>query len=156
VTDAPIPPFQAFMDQQRARVYRFLVAAVGSVDADDAFQETFLSALRAYPRLEHGQHLDRWILRIASRTAIDHHRARARRPTPVERLPEAETIDPGPPDDDLWAAVRGLPPRQRVAVVLRHVMDRPYEEIADALGIAHDAARANVYQGMRKLRETMG
>lgn len=156
MTDAPIPPFQSFLDRHRASVYRFLVAAVGPVDADDCFQETFLSALRAYPRLEHGAHLDRWILRIASRTAIDHHRATARRATPVERLPEGATVDPEPADEELWGAVRALPPRQRVAVVLRHVMDRPYGEIGETLGIGNDAARANVYQGMKKLRETIG
>jgi RNA polymerase sigma factor (sigma-70 family) len=156
VSDAPIPAFQAFLDRHRTSVYRFLVAAVGPLDADDCFQETFLSALRAYPRLENGEHLDRWILRIASRTAIDHHRAAARRAMPVERLPEEATVAPEPADDELWAAVRALPPRQRVAVVLRHVMDRPYEEIAEAMGVGDDAARANVYQGMKKLRETIG
>jgi len=136
-----VPPFQTFVDVHRATVYRFLMVAVGADDADDCFQETLLSALRAYPRLEHGDRLDRWILRIASRTAIDHHRASARRATPIERLPERAVADAEPPDDALWGAVRSLPPRQRVAVVLRHALDRPYAEVADALGIAEDAAR---------------
>jgi RNA polymerase sigma factor (sigma-70 family) len=153
VSGSAIPPFQAFVDAHRATVYRFLLAAVGPDEADDCFQETFLSALRAYPRLEHGDLLDRWVLRIASRVAIDHHRAGRRRPAPVERVPDAAVAATEPPDDALRAAVRALPPRQRVAVVLRHVLDRPYEEIAATMGIDRDAARANVYQGIKRLRE---
>jgi RNA polymerase sigma factor (sigma-70 family) len=156
VTGSAIPPFQTFMDQYRATVYRFLLAAVGPDEADDCFQETFLSALRAYPRLEHGERLDRWVLRIASRTAIDHHRTSRRRPTPVERIPDGAISPAEPPDDTLRAAVRTLPPRQRVAVVLRHVLDRPYDEIAATMGIRLDAARANVYQGMKRLRKEIG
>ena len=74
-----IPPFQDLLDAHRTVVYRFCRAAVGPIEADDVFQETFLAALRAYPRLRDGEHLDRWLLRIASRKAIDHHRARGRR-----------------------------------------------------------------------------
>ena len=155
---APVPPFQEFLDAQRATVYRFLTVAVGPHDADDCFQETFLAALRAYPRLEDGRRLDRWILRIASRKAIDHHRAGTRRAAPTGDVPERPTHDPEPiaEDDPLWAAVRDLPPRQRVAVVHRHVLDRPYVEIAELMGISEAAARANVYQATKRLRELMG
>ena len=78
VVSSTVPPFQDFLEANRATVYRFLTVAVGPSDADDCFQETFLAALRAYPRVTRGERLDRWILRIASRKAIDHHRATAR------------------------------------------------------------------------------
>lgn len=154
---AGVPAFQDFLEANRTVVHRFLTVAVGPVDADDCFQETFLAALKAYPRLTDADRLDRWILRIASRKAIDHHRARARGAVPTDRLPERATLDPEAvaQDDPLWVAVRSLPPRQRVAVVHRHVLDRPYEEIADLMGISQEAARANVYQGTKRIREQM-
>jgi RNA polymerase sigma factor (sigma-70 family) len=86
--EVELPPFQAFMDAHRDDVYRFLVACVGAEEADDCFQETFLSALRAYPRLDDGSNLRAWILTIAHRKAIDAHRSRKRRPVPAEELPE--------------------------------------------------------------------
>ncbi len=153
---ASLPPFQDFVELHRVTVYRFLLVAVGARDADDCFQETFLSALRAYPRLHDGEHLDRWILRIASRKAIDQHRRRAASPEPTAELPVTSADEPphdGPLDGLLWKAVRGLPPRQRHAVVLRHVLDRSYPDIAEAMGSSEEAARANVYQGVKKLRE---
>src|SRR5688572_19514939 len=127
-----MPPFHVFLEANRATVYRFLTVAVGSQDADDAFQETFIAALRAYPRVREPHKLDRWILAIASRKAIDHHRGSGKRPLVTDDPPERPVHDPPSPDPDdpLWEAVRALPPRQRVAVVHRHVLDRSYEEIA--------------------------
>lgn len=156
VSRSPVPPFQEFLEANRATVYRFLTVAVGLHDADDCFQETFLSALRAYPRLTDGGRLDRWILRIASRKAIDHHRAGARRALPVADVPDRATATVPDTDAELWGAVSALPPRQRVAVVCRHVLDRPYAEIAELMGTSQANARANVYQGTKKLREMMG
>lgn len=156
MTRKRVPPFQEFLEANRRTVHRFLRVAVGPHDADDVFQETFIAALRAYPRLRNGELLDRWILRIASRKAIDHHRAGTRRPIPTDRLPESGAMATGEDDGALWAAVRSLPPRQRVAVVHRHVLDRPYGEIADLMGSTEETARANVYQGIKRLRELMG
>jgi RNA polymerase sigma factor (sigma-70 family) len=156
VVSSTVPPFQDFLEANRARVYRFLTVAVGPNDADDCFQDTFLSALRAYPRVTRGERLDRWILRIASRKAIDHHRAGARRAIPTADPPErVAPVADRTSDDQLWEAVRGLPPRQRVAVVHRYVLDRPYTEIADLMGSSEETARANVHQGTKKLREMM-
>jgi len=149
------PPFEEFLAAQGDVVMRFLLVAVGPEHADDAYQETFLSALRGYARVRDDGRLDRWILRIASRTAIDHHRRRVRRPAPTAAIPERQVHDPEPADAALWSAVGALPTKQRIAVVLRHVLDRPYEEIADALACSVDAARANVSAGLKTLREQM-
>lgn len=156
VSGSPVPPFYEFLEANRTTVYRFLRVAVGQQDADDCFQETFIAALRAYPRLDDGERLDHWILRIASRKAIDHHRGSGRRPAPLARVPDRgiPATDPTP-DDELWDAVGSLPPRQRVAVVHRHVLDRPYAEIAELMGTSQETARANVSQGVKKLRELM-
>lgn len=154
---AVLPPFQEFIEANRATVYRFLTVAVGPQEADDVFQETFMAALRAYPRVREPGKLDRWILAIASRKAVDHHRGAARRAAPTDDPPERPVSDPTQSDagDPLWAAVRALPPRQRVAVVHRHVLDRPYDEIAELMGSSEQTARANVYQGTKRLRELM-
>jgi len=153
-----IPPFQDFLETNRTSVYRFLVAAVGSNDADDCFQETFISALRAYPRVTEAERLDRWVLKIASRKAIDHHRARARRPMPTDAVVETTVAGQGESviaQGPLWAAVDSLPPRQRIAIVHRHVFDRSYAEIADLMVCSEQTARANVSLGVRALREMM-
>lgn len=137
-------------------MYRFLAASVGRHEAEDCFQETFMAALRAYPRLRPGSNLRAWVMTIAHRKALDAHRARGRRPEPVAALPEA----PGRPEDDgdpgVWRRVRDLPPRQREAVVLRFVGDLPYRDVARAMGTTDVAARQNVRLALRRLREEMG
>ena len=147
-----LPPFQRLLEEHRTDVYRFLVASVGRQAADDCFQETFLSALRAYPRLRDASNLRGWLFTIATRKALDHWRGERRRPLPVEQLPEPVAPEQPEGDAELWTAVGSLPPMQRAAVIHRYVLDLPYAEIADALGISEDAARANTYEGRRKLR----
>lgn len=155
-----IPPFQSFLEAHRTLVYRFLVASVGPVEADDCFQETFLAALRGYPKLRNGDNLRGWVLAIATRKAIDASRATSRRAVPVAdvaRVAEVAYHDPDPMlDEALWRDVLALPPRQRVALVHRLLLDRPYAELAAAMGCSVDAARANVYQALKKLREGSG
>jgi RNA polymerase sigma factor (sigma-70 family) len=131
------------------------VASVGRQDADDVFQETFLAAMRAYPRLRPDSNLQAWVLTIAHRKALDHHRARARRPVPGE-VPEVAVTDAEPTDDELWNQVRALPPKQRGAVALRYAADLGYEAIGQALGTSADAARRNVHEGIKKLRQEAG
>jgi RNA polymerase sigma factor (sigma-70 family) len=151
---ASLPPFQRFLDGHRDDVWRFLVAAVGATDADDCFQETFLAALRAYPRVRPDSNLRAWVLTIAHRKAIDHHRARRRRAVPVHPLPEPP---PAPGDDGLdagvWALVRQLPPKQRAAVLLRFAGDLPHRDVAAALGCSEEAARRSAHEGLKKLRQ---
>ena len=154
-----LPPFQTLLDQHGPLVHRFLVASVGAAEADDCFQEACIAALRAYPRLENADNLRAWLLKIAQRKAIDAHRARTRRPTPVEEPPEraadggfAVVETNGQP---IWARVRELPEKQRMAVFLRSVADMSYADVARALDCSPDAARRNVHEGLTRLREEM-
>lgn len=150
---ASLPPFMEVLERHRDEVYRFLRAALGPHEAEDCFQETFLAALRAYPRLPPGSNLRGWLLTIARRKALDEHRSRARRPLPAERLPE-ETVDPpSDAEEGLWRAVRELPSKQRAAVLYRFVCDLPHREIGALLDCSEEAARRNVHEGLKRLRE---
>jgi RNA polymerase sigma factor (sigma-70 family) len=152
------PPFQRFLDVHQDVVWRFLVAAVGPVEAEDCFQETFIAALRAYPRLRAGSNLRGWVLTIAHRKALDAHRAHARRPQPMAELAAVdgrEAADAQFADEALWDAVHALPPRQRSAVVLRYVADLPHRDIASAIGCSEEAARRSLHEGLTKLRKAV-
>ncbi|MDQ4005458.1 MAG: sigma-70 family RNA polymerase sigma factor [Actinomycetota bacterium] len=151
-----LPPFQRFLDEHREPVYRFMVAAAGRADADDAFQETFLAALRAYPRLPPGSNLRAWVMTIAHRKALDVHRSRQRRPESVEAVPDRAGSEPGDPAPELWAAVRDLADGQRDAVLLRYVVDLTYRDVAAVLGCTEEAARQRVRDGLRRLRKRVG
>lgn len=131
----------------------FLRAMVGPHDADDCFQETFIAALRAYERMD-GRHPRAWVMTIARRKAIDHHRARARRAEPRGELPEIAVTDRRP-DREIWEAVAGLADGQRAAIALRYAADLPYREIAAALDCSEDAARRRVADGLRALRKNI-
>jgi RNA polymerase sigma factor (sigma-70 family) len=156
VTVTGLPPFQRFLDAHRDDVWRFLVGIVGAHDADDCFQETFLAALRAYPRLRPDSNLRAWVLTIAHRKALDHHRARARRAVPVDPLPEPRAAGHDGFEADVWARVRALPPKQRAAVALRFAGDLSHRQIAAVLGCTEEAARRSTHEGLRKLREDVG
>ncbi len=148
-----LPPFQVLLDAQGRDVHRFLVATVGHGDAEDCYQETWLAALKAYPRLRDASNLRSWILTIAHRKAIDHIRARNRRALPVAELPEtpvpAATPDGAP---EIWRHVQALPPKQRTAIALRTVADLAYADIARIMGTSEDAARRNVHEALQRLR----
>ena len=147
-----LPPFAIFFDHNREVVYRYLLLRVGAQEVDDCFQETFLSALRAYTRVRPDSHLRAWVLKIAERKAIDAIRARSRRPSPQEELPEQPTHMPYA-DPQLWKAVQELPTRQAVAVALRYIADLPYKSIADFIDSSEGAARQSVREGLKKLRK---
>jgi DNA-directed RNA polymerase specialized sigma24 family protein len=149
-----VPPFQTFLEAHRGAVYRFLVGLVGPQDAEDCFQETFLAALRAYPRAD-GRNLRAWALTIAHRKAMDAHRGRRRRPVPVERVPDAPAPDAPLSDPGLWRDVVALPEGQRAAILLRYVEDLPYRDIGAVLGCTEAAARQRVREGLRALREVV-
>jgi RNA polymerase sigma factor (sigma-70 family) len=149
-----LPPFQNLIDEHAADVMAVLRGAVGRSDADDCFQETFIAALRGYPKLRDAANLRGWLLTIAHRKAIDHHRARGRRPLPVAELEEVAVSDPEP-GGEIWAVVGALPPKQRAAVELRFGADLPHAEIAAALGCSPEAARRSLHEGIKRLRKEL-
>jgi len=151
-----LPPFQALLDDHAADVMAVLRGAVGRADAEDCFQETFLAAMRAYPRLGDASNLRGWLLTIAHRKAIDHHRANGRRPLPVAAVAEMTEAAAEPEaDEGIWALVGALPPKQRAAVALRYGADLPHAEIAAALGCSPAAARRSLHEGIKKLRKEL-
>jgi RNA polymerase sigma factor (sigma-70 family) len=151
-----LPPFQRLVDDHATELHRFLVGCIGADAAEDCLQETFMAALRAYPRLRHGDNLRAWLYTIAHRKATDAIRLRTRRPTVAldDMGPAAEprTKAAAVPDDGLWNAVRDLPSKQRQAVVHRYVLDLDYQQIAERMGTSEEAARQNVSAGLRRLR----
>lgn len=149
-----MPPFQILIEEHADDVMAVLRGAVGREGAEDCFQETFLAALRAYPRLGDAGNLRGWLVTIAHRKAIDHHRARGRLPVPVAEVREVAIEDPRP-DDKIWAAVGALPPKQRAAVTLRYASDLPHAEIAAALGCSPEAARRSLHEGIKRLRKEL-
>ena len=144
-----LPPFERFYEQHRHEVYAFLVRRLGRDRAEDAFQETFLRALRAYSGLRHAEHLRAWAFTIASRIAIDEHR-RAR---PDADLPELATQDGRPAFAEIEHLADQLPPTERAAVVLRYGYDLDYADIGAALGSNATAARQAASAGIRRLRK---
>jgi RNA polymerase sigma factor (sigma-70 family) len=151
----PQVPFQRFLDAHRDDVWRFLVASVGRDAADDCFQETFLAAMRAYPRMR-PDNPRAWVLTIAHRKALDHFRARKRRPVAVGDLPDLPAPEaPELRDDGVWRRVHALPPKQRAAVLLRFAGDLTHGEVATVMGVSEEAARRNAFEGLRKLRQEM-
>ena len=150
-----IPPFESFYLEHRDAIFGFLARRIGRPAAEDAFQETFLRALRGYDRLEHGRHLRAWIFTIAARVAIDVHRA-----APAATLPlaadDTSAEDSTPAYLELEHLAQELPPTERAAVVLRYGYDLPYAEIGAALGSTEDAARQAASSGIRRLRKKEG
>jgi RNA polymerase sigma factor (sigma-70 family) len=147
-----LPPFQKLIEAHGRDVHRFLISMVGRADADDCYQETWLAALRAYPRLRDSRNLRSWVLTIAHRKAIDHVRARRRIPVLVGELPDPAAESTAPPDDALWTEVRALPDKQRTALALRYVADASYAEISAVMQTSEEAARRNVHEGLKRLR----
>ena len=143
-----MPPFERFYELHRDEIFAFLVRRLGRERAEDAFQETFLRALRAYPSLRHGEHLRAWAFTIAGRITIDEHR-RAR---PEAELPELGVEDGRPPFAELEHLAEELPPTERAAVVLRYGYDLDYTDIGVALGSNATAARQAASAGIRRLR----
>ena len=150
-----IPPFEQFYGAHRDEVLGYLRRLLGQ-RAEDAWQETFLRALRAYDRLEHGRHLRAWVFTIATRVAMDELRRGRRESVSLDDAPEP-AVD-GKPERPAWQELEPLtaelPPKERAAVVLRYGYDLPYAAIGEALGSSEEAARAAASSGVRRLRRT--
>jgi RNA polymerase sigma factor (sigma-70 family) len=146
---APVPPFETFYLAHRDAIFAFLRKRLGPERSEDAFQETFLRALRAYDRLEHGRHLRAWLFTIAQNVALDQLR---RRVEIADAVPDLETVDEPLPHEELRRLTNELPPKERAAVVLRYGYDLSYTDIGSALGSSADAARQAASAGVRRLR----
>ncbi|HEV8248814.1 MAG TPA: RNA polymerase sigma factor [Gaiellaceae bacterium] len=143
-----VPPFERFYESHRDEIWAFLVRKLGRERAEDAFQETFLRALRAYATLAHGDHLRAWAYTIAGRVAIDELRRR-----PTEQLQAEPPVEDGRPGyAEIEHLASQLPPTERAAVVLRYAYDLDYEDIGAALGSNAEAARQAASSGVRRLR----
>ena len=151
VMQAEIPPFERFYVEHRDEVLGYLRRLLGG-RAEDAWQETFLRALRAYGRLEHGRHLRAWVFTIATNVAMDE--LRARKEPPLDGVEPATELRRDA-FKELEHLTGDLPPTERAAVVLRYGYDLPYAQIADALGSSEDAARAAASSGVRRLRRNV-
>ncbi len=149
-----VKPFELIVAEHGPTVLRVCRAVLDPADADDAWSETFLAALRAYPRLRQESNVRAWLVTIAHRKAIDRHRAKARAPVPAATVPERPSAYgiPAEPDSRLWDAVRALPPKQRGAVAYHYLADLPYQEVGKLLGTSEAAARRSAADGIAALR----
>ncbi|MFL6128757.1 MAG: RNA polymerase sigma factor [Mycobacteriales bacterium] len=152
-------PFETVVARHGPLVLRVCRAVLGPGAADDAWSETFLAALRAYPSLRPGSNVEAWLVTIAHRKAIDQLRAEARRAVPAGVLPERPGQSsrdgvPGGWEADLWAALRELPPKQRMTVAYHHLAGLPYAEVAELVGGTPEAARRAAADGIAALRRT--
>lgn len=164
-----LPPFDTVVTEHGPVVLRVLRGALGAADADDAWQETFIAALQAYPRLRVDSNVRAWLMTIAHRKAIDAARARGRRAFPVDEVPDpagGHRPGRGPADDietvvdavslaGLWHLVAALPDKQRLAVAYRYGGDLGYDQIGRLIGCSEDAARRSAFEGIRRLRGTV-
>lgn len=153
---SPQQPFEAVVARYGGTVLRVCRAVLGRADADDAWSETFIAALRAYPDLPPDADLEAWLVTIAHRKAVDVTRATRRRATPTGHLPDqAAPAQPEPGQHaDLAEAVARLPPRQRQAVAYHHLAGLPYAEVAALIGGTADAARRAAADGIASLRRS--
>lgn len=153
----PMKPFEQVVADHGATVLRVCRALLPPADADDAWSETFLSALAAYPRLDAAASVEGWLVTIARRKAIDQLRARSQQPVPVAELPDGDgRPEPDEAGADLWAAVRALPTRQREAVAYHYLGGLPHTETAAVTGTTAAATRRAAADGIRNLRRTLG
>jgi RNA polymerase sigma factor (sigma-70 family) len=149
------PPFEHIVARHGPAVLRVCRAVVGADDADDAWSDTFLSALRAYPALEKDANIEAWLVTIAQRKSIDILRARKRRPITLDVLPEATAAPQDAERLDLERAIAALPDRQRHALAYHYLIGLPYAEIAGLLGGSPAAARKAASEAVRTLRHTL-
>jgi RNA polymerase sigma factor (sigma-70 family) len=152
-------PFEQAVTDHGAVVLRVCRAVLGPVDAEDAWSETFLSALRAWPGLPDDANVRAWLVTIAHRKALDVVRAERRHALPVESVPDrpgprADQPEAALPDDALWSALADLPPKQRQCVAYHHVAGLPHPEVALIVGGTAAAARRAAADGIARLRET--
>lgn len=151
-------PFEKLVLLYGATVLRVCRAVVGPAEAEDAWQETFMAALRAYPELPADANIEAWLVTIAHRKSLDTVRAVRRRAVPVSEVPERPS-DRGLPEadgevDPIWLRVARLPDKQRQVLAYRYLADLPFNDIAAIVGGSPAAARRAASDGIKSLRAT--
>lgn len=153
----PKRPFEEVLAAHRATIWRVCRAVVGPVDADDAWSDTFLAALEAYPRLPADANVEAWLVTIAHRKAIDALRRSSRQAIPMADIPATPAGEEACQRDlDLSFSLALLPEKQRCAVVYHYLAGLPYREVAAIIGGSADAARRAAADGIAALRLTIG
>jgi RNA polymerase sigma factor (sigma-70 family) len=149
-------PFEAIVAEHGPTVLRVCRAVLGPAAAEDAWSETFLSAMQAYPDLRPDSNVEAWLVTIAHRKAVDQLRAEARRAVPTDDLPERPSGNgvPGGWESDLWAALQDLPVKQRATVAYHYLAGLPYADVAAVLGGTPEAARRAAADGIAALRRS--
>ena len=155
--------FERMVREHQHRVFAVGFALTGNRhDAEEVAQDTFLRAYRAlatYPPERIRELKQRpWLHRIA--VNVVRNRARGAKPRLAELNGSESDRSPGPESralrraemDDLASRLAGLPPRYREAVVLRHVHELSYEEVAEALDQPVGTVKSNVHRGLKLLR----
>jgi len=154
-----VEPFDSVVAAHGAAVLRVCRSRLRPADADDAWSETFIAAMRAYPELRVGSNVRAWLFAIAHHKTIDVLRRNGRTPEPVDHrshdAPGSDSI-PEPGDDLLRAALAALPPKQHDSVVLHHIAGLPYAEVGEIIGSSPAAARRSAADGIAALRAGYG
>ena len=150
------PPFEEIVAEHGSTVLRVCRAVLGPMDAEDAWSETFLAALRAYPRLRANSNIEAWLVTIAHRKALDHLRATSRRLVATDEVPERPAKDGSREgwESGLWEALEDLPLKQRQAIAYHYIVGMPYLQISEIVGGSEDAARRAAADGIATLRKT--
>ena len=151
-------PFDEVVTEHGPMVLRVCRALLGPTDADDAWSDTFIAALRAYPDLRPDSNVPGWLATIAHRKAIDILRAAQRSAIPLHPLPEVASSSPPQGvgiDGSLRVALDRLPPKQQGAVIYRYLADLAYADVAELLESSEAAARRSAADGIAALRSQM-
>ncbi|MGI9157635.1 MAG: RNA polymerase sigma factor [Marmoricola sp.] len=149
-------PFEQIVTRHGPTVLRVCRAVLGPVDADDAWAETFLAALKAYPQLDETANIEAWLVTVAHRKAIDVRRGERRRAVPTGELPDDPVHDPDPhQSDQLYVALKRLPEKQRLAVAYHHLGGLSHREVAELVGGTDAAARRASADGIKNLRDDL-
>ena len=152
-----VEPFENVVREHGDAVFRVCRSLLGKEEAEDAWADTFVAALEAYPRLRPDSNVRGWLATIAHNRSVDRLRRRGRERTqPLAGVAEPSRPDPEAPDPGLWDAVRALPEKQRAAVALHYLADLPHSEVGSIIGISEAAARRAAADGIAQLRLTYG
>jgi RNA polymerase sigma-70 factor (ECF subfamily) len=156
------PDFDSVVEIYGSEIFAYLWRFLnGHEDVEDCLQEVFLRAFRAYGRLDHEANVRAWLYKIATNTAISLRQRRTRREA-KEVMIDMEILSGKPPLIEqvelkeqlgrVIGSIERLPDKQRSALIMRKYQECSYTEIASILECSEEAARANVYQALKKLR----